>query len=215
MVGRRIKVYWPLDKAWYEGCVKSFDKATGKHLIQYDDDEEESLELAKEKIEWVRDSVKKLKRLRRGFSPPKHMVIEDDELAENVDEESGDVGDDSSDEDWGKNANEVVEDAEDRDEDMELDEEEDEDDWAKSSKGKSNKVKSGKRKLGSVERLGSAKKSNTGEEVGKRSFKISSSEPRNGFEAEKQSNGIDNVATGDGNERFASREAQKFRFLRE
>ncbi|KAL0435967.1 UNVERIFIED_CONTAM: DNA mismatch repair protein MSH6 [Sesamum radiatum] len=26
VVDRRIRVYWPLDKSWYEGCVKSFDK---------------------------------------------------------------------------------------------------------------------------------------------------------------------------------------------
>lgn len=35
------------------------------------------------------------------------------------------------------------------------------------------------------------------------------------FAVKKTSDGADNVPTGDASERFASREAQKFRFLRE
>lgn len=163
-----------MDKAWYEGCVKSFDKVTGKHLIRYDDDEEESLELAKEKIEWVQESVKMLKRLRRGFSDSK-MVIEDAEVEENVDdkvEESrgDDEGDnDSSDEDWGKNA--VIEDAEDGEEDMELDDEEDE--AERSNKKRSGKAETRKRKRGGGEKSGPAKKSKSGGQVGKGRLKVS------------------------------------------
>ncbi|PNY07972.1 DNA mismatch repair protein msh6-like [Trifolium pratense] len=44
-IGKRIKVYWPLEDAWYEGVVKSFDSVTSKHLIRYDDDEEESIDI--------------------------------------------------------------------------------------------------------------------------------------------------------------------------
>jgi DNA mismatch repair protein MSH6 len=65
-----------LDKAWYEGYVKSFDKDANKHLVQYDDAEEELLDLEKEKIEWVDESVKKkLRRLRRGSSDSKDGEI--------------------------------------------------------------------------------------------------------------------------------------------
>ena len=31
VVGHRIKVYWPLDDAWYEGVVTEFDAAPHKH----------------------------------------------------------------------------------------------------------------------------------------------------------------------------------------
>jgi hypothetical protein len=31
VVGHRIKVYWPLDDAWYEGVVTEFDAAPCKH----------------------------------------------------------------------------------------------------------------------------------------------------------------------------------------
>jgi DNA mismatch repair protein MSH6 len=80
-IGKRIKVYWPLDDAWYEGVVKSFDAVTNKHRIRYDDDEEESIDISKEKIEWLQDnSSKKLKRLRRSSSPIRKMVIEDNEV---------------------------------------------------------------------------------------------------------------------------------------
>ncbi|KAF7804917.1 DNA mismatch repair protein MSH6 [Senna tora] len=217
VVGRRIKVYWPLDKAWYEGCVRSFDKLTGKHLVLYDDDEEESLELAKEKIEWVQENVKKLKRLRRGFSASKRMVIEEDEGTENVgvrtDEGCGDDGDDddSSDEDWGKN--EIVDDAEDADEVMDL---EDEEDVAERSEVKrSGNFESKKRKLGGEEKLQPVKKSKSGVEFGQRSFKVWSTEPTSSSESKKAFIGIDNVATGDASERFVVRESQKLRFLRE
>lgn len=112
MIGKRVKVYWPLDKSWYEGSVKSFDGGSGKHLVQYDDAEEESLDLAKEKIEWIERSATKFRRLRRGVTASvTKMVIEEDgdspENLEDDDEENGNGnagGDDSSDEDWGKSA---------------------------------------------------------------------------------------------------------------
>lgn len=165
----------------YEGCVRSFDKLTGKHLVLYDDDEEESLDLAKEKIEWVQETGKKFKRLRRGFSASNQMVIEEVEGADNVDVGAEESHDDSSDEDWRKNENEVPEDAEDADEDMEL---EDEEDVAERPKGKrGGKFEPTKRKLGGGEKLGPAKRSKSAVEFVKGSFKVSSSEPTNNSES--------------------------------
>ncbi|KAK7337513.1 hypothetical protein VNO77_18092 [Canavalia gladiata] len=213
VVGRRIKVYWPLDKAWYEGLVKSFDNLTSKHLVRYDDDEEESLDLSKEKIEWLQDtSSTKLKRLRRGFPTIRKMVIEDEEVEESPKEEVEDDADDSNDEDWGKNA--VLEDAGDGpEEDTDL---EDEDDVGGRIKGKpSGKVKPRKRKLNGTEKAEPAKKSKSGWEVGKGAFKLSVLEPTSNLEITKTSNGTDNVATAETSERFASRDAQKLHFLRE
>ncbi|KAJ6680084.1 SISTER CHROMATID COHESION PDS5-LIKE PROTEIN [Salix purpurea] len=107
VVEKRVRVYWPMDKSWYEGCVKSYDDESKKHLIQYDDFEEELLDLSNEKIEWVEPCVKKFKRLRRGSLGFRKIVLEDEEM-ENVEGVNGGAGggragDDSSDEDWGKN----------------------------------------------------------------------------------------------------------------
>mmetsp|Transcript_7324 Transcript_7324/g.21778 ORF Transcript_7324/g.21778 Transcript_7324/m.21778 type:complete len:2162 (-) Transcript_7324:11-6496(-) len=39
VVGRRLKVWWPADEAWYSGGVASYDGE--RHAIQYDDGDEE------------------------------------------------------------------------------------------------------------------------------------------------------------------------------
>ncbi|PIA61132.1 hypothetical protein AQUCO_00300566v1, partial [Aquilegia coerulea] len=124
VVGKRIRVYWPLDDSWYEGYVKSLDDLSGKHLIQYDDAEEEVLDLNKEKIEWVEEEVKSFKRLKRNSGSVKSVLEEGDEsnegrksrrLNRNLvseklvfddedDDEEGEREDDSADEDWGKNS---------------------------------------------------------------------------------------------------------------
>lgn len=115
VVDKRIRVYWPLDKCWYEGCVKSFNEVSGKHLVQYDDADEELLNLSAEKIEWlVEEPPKRLRRLRK-FSLLEDKV-EEEKSFENVEE------DDPADEDWGKSAEkEAVE--EDVSENMDLDDE--------------------------------------------------------------------------------------------
>lgn len=113
VVERRIRVYWPLDKSWYEGCVKSFDKLSGKHLVLYNDFEEEMLNLSEENIEWVDgEPAKKLRRLR------KFSVVEDEE------DDTEKFEDDSEDEDWVENVEKAVMEEEDRLDDMDLDEEE-------------------------------------------------------------------------------------------
>ncbi|KAL2345471.1 hypothetical protein Fmac_006756 [Flemingia macrophylla] len=220
IVGRRIKVYWPLDNAWYEGSVKSFDALTSKHLVRYDDDEEESLDLSKEKIELLQDSSsKKLKRLRRGVPEVRKMVIDDDhddhvgveeESRQGGEEDANDdaADDDSDDEDWGNNA--ALEGAGDGDEDTDLEEEHE------GAKGKpSGNVESRKRKLSATVKQEYAKKSKSGVEVGKGAFKLSTFEPTSNLEIKKTSNGADNAVTVEASERFAAREAQKLRFLKE
>ncbi|XP_071690132.1 uncharacterized protein [Rutidosis leptorrhynchoides] len=56
LVGSRIKVWWPDDKMYYQGVVKSFDCNVKKHKVLYDDDEEEILDLKEEKWELVENS---------------------------------------------------------------------------------------------------------------------------------------------------------------
>eukprot|EP00252_Welwitschia_mirabilis_P016904 TRINITY_DN37652_c0_g1_i1.p1 TRINITY_DN37652_c0_g1~~TRINITY_DN37652_c0_g1_i1.p1 ORF type:complete len:448 (+),score=157.67 TRINITY_DN37652_c0_g1_i1:346-1689(+) len=50
IVGKGIQVFWPLDNAWYDGVVKSFDSKKKKHSIAYDDGDHEVLDLHKEKV---------------------------------------------------------------------------------------------------------------------------------------------------------------------
>ncbi|KAG7025713.1 Sister chromatid cohesion protein PDS5-like B-B [Cucurbita argyrosperma subsp. argyrosperma] len=49
LVGRRIKVWWPLDRKFYEGIIQSFDP------VSYDDGDEELLNLKKQKYEIIGD----------------------------------------------------------------------------------------------------------------------------------------------------------------
>jgi hypothetical protein len=44
MIGKKVRVFWPVDSSWYVGNVEQFDTNTGEHLLRYDDDD----------IEWVR-----------------------------------------------------------------------------------------------------------------------------------------------------------------
>ncbi|KAJ6833750.1 sister chromatid cohesion protein PDS5-like protein A [Iris pallida] len=62
LVGSRIKVWWPLDKAFYEGIVQSYDPQKKKHKILYDDDEIEILHLDKEKWELITSNYMPKKR---------------------------------------------------------------------------------------------------------------------------------------------------------
>lgn len=151
VINRRIKVYWPLDKSWYEGWVKSFDKMSAKHLVQYDDGEEEMLNISEEKIEWIEEpSKKKLRRLRRI------SVVDDEEEEDDFKE----LEDDSDDEDWGKKAQDEIVEDEDGLEDMDLEVENEE----SGSGGTRKKLSSRKRKMSEGEQMVSlaSKKSKTG-----------------------------------------------------
>lgn len=55
VVNLRIQVWWPMDKAFYPGTVKAFDPVSKKHKINYDDGEEEILNLRKERWEILDD----------------------------------------------------------------------------------------------------------------------------------------------------------------
>ncbi|KAI6674542.1 hypothetical protein NL676_002448 [Syzygium grande] len=207
---RRIRVYWPLDGAWYEGCVTSFDEGSGKHLVQYDDAEEELLDLGRERIEWIEESAKKFKRLRRGGS-----VVVPEKVVEDVESDEGgkDWEDDSSDEDWGKSAEkEAVEDAEDEDMEAEFVDEEDTDE---KSTGKS---RTRKRKVGEGSKSGSVKKNKTGGGVCNEGSKVSVVVTENKFNAcsttaQKTTNGLGSSLPTDASERFSIREAEKLCFL--
>ncbi|PWA73961.1 phospholipase-like protein [Artemisia annua] len=53
LVGKRIKVWWPADKKYYEGVVESYDCSKKRHKVSYDDGEVERLNLKCKKWELV------------------------------------------------------------------------------------------------------------------------------------------------------------------
>ncbi|XP_057429975.1 sister chromatid cohesion protein PDS5 homolog A-like [Lotus japonicus] len=74
LIGCRIKVWWPLDKQFYEGTVKSYDPSKRKHKISYDDGEVEELRLEKEHWELINKDPKPSKKLKPAKNPPFHEV---------------------------------------------------------------------------------------------------------------------------------------------
>ncbi|KAK9827616.1 hypothetical protein WJX81_006673 [Elliptochloris bilobata] len=51
-IGWRIGVWWRDDQCFYYGCVDAYDAGAGKHLVHYDDDVREWLDLRKERVDW-------------------------------------------------------------------------------------------------------------------------------------------------------------------
>ncbi|CAK8564487.1 unnamed protein product [Lathyrus sativus] len=65
LIGCRIKIWWPADKKFYGGTIKSHDCLKKKHVILYDDGDVEILRLDKERwklLDKGRKSTKKIKR---------------------------------------------------------------------------------------------------------------------------------------------------------
>ena len=56
LVGRRVKVFWSADNAWFQGSLSEFSGSSGKHLCEYDDGDQEWLELSNERYELVEQS---------------------------------------------------------------------------------------------------------------------------------------------------------------
>ncbi|KAL5199789.1 hypothetical protein ABZP36_020992 [Zizania latifolia] len=68
LVGKRIKVWWPLDKKFYEGVVESRDSSKRRHTVLYDDGDVEMLNLAKEKWEIIENDVSPVKERKKDHS---------------------------------------------------------------------------------------------------------------------------------------------------
>ncbi|KAK9832914.1 hypothetical protein WJX74_001631 [Apatococcus lobatus] len=89
-VGWRIAVHWKEDAKFYAGEVISFDTATGRHEVLYDDGEKEHISLTSEKVKWVLPSngtstaeprrVARSERspgVKRGRGRPRHHHLDD------------------------------------------------------------------------------------------------------------------------------------------
>ncbi|XP_010942111.1 sister chromatid cohesion protein PDS5 homolog C isoform X2 [Elaeis guineensis] len=59
LVGSRIKVWWPDDKAFYDGVVASFEPVLKKHKILYDDGDIEILSLKNERWKFILEDAGK------------------------------------------------------------------------------------------------------------------------------------------------------------
>ncbi|KAL3721148.1 hypothetical protein ACJRO7_005898 [Eucalyptus globulus] len=56
-IGRRIKVWWPLDEMFYDGLIQSYDPLMKKHKVLYDDGDKETLNLEKERWDFIEDDL--------------------------------------------------------------------------------------------------------------------------------------------------------------
>ncbi|KAL6600784.1 hypothetical protein ACP70R_045069 [Stipagrostis hirtigluma subsp. patula] len=230
-VGRRLRVYWPLDDAWYEGRVESYDGGSGRHRVKYDDGDKEEVDLGKERFEWAAGEeqtppsppARKLRRLRRmsDTAVAKSPAVTEDE-----------DGDSTEDEDWKKDAV-----AEDDSEEVELDDEEDEEEVVavRSRKGKprnslsmscsarstlgsglasaSGSAISNKRKKVDVASLDCAKKFSF--EAVNTTGKVESGVPMCCGRRDQTTAKVPVSLTGEAAERFGQRDAEKFKFLGE
>ncbi|XP_078438699.1 MUTS homolog 6 isoform X2 [Wolffia australiana] len=203
-VGRRIKVFWPLDKAWYEGQVKSFDRESGKHVILYDDAEEEALDLSAEKIQWIEESPRNFRRLRRRTSAVA-CLLPDASSAEDADSEKSDrllSGEDTmEDADFGDPADGDVSEGSDE---IELDVEDE------NRKGRERDCSaSRKRKKGKPDEIEASKKEKA--EVKSKKLNLNDASIINADRGNTVR--LDNALPSDAIERFGKREAEKFTFL--
>ncbi len=41
MIGKKVKVFWPVDEQWYTGIVQEYNKSSGEHKLMYPDGDEE------------------------------------------------------------------------------------------------------------------------------------------------------------------------------
>ncbi|CAA7388969.1 unnamed protein product [Spirodela intermedia] len=209
VIGRRLRVFWPLDKTWYEGQVKSFDREAGKHVVQYADAEEEVLDLGAERIEWVEESARSFRRLRRRTSVSESLLPDtvstgDTNTGEDVTEGSQTGEDTTEDEDWNEGSGEEIDKGSDE---MKLEEENSDggEEHPKTRRGKNSASK--KRKTGEADKVDPAKK----ERSDVNSKKLLSTFPV----GRNELHNTDKLLSSDAIERFGKRETEKFRFLGE
>lgn len=41
MIGKKVRVFWPVDNSWYKGIVQEYDETSGEHLLKYTDGDTE------------------------------------------------------------------------------------------------------------------------------------------------------------------------------
>ncbi|PON80970.1 Tudor domain containing protein [Trema orientale] len=70
LVGRRIKVWWPMDKTFYEGVVDSYDPIKKRHQVFYVDGDKETLNLKRQRWELIQHDASADEEKKIGLSGP-------------------------------------------------------------------------------------------------------------------------------------------------
>ncbi|CAH8388942.1 unnamed protein product [Eruca vesicaria subsp. sativa] len=60
LVGKRVKVWWPLDKTFYDGVIKSYNSLKKMHEVSYSDGDSEELNLKKERWEIISEEKEEI-----------------------------------------------------------------------------------------------------------------------------------------------------------
>ncbi|XP_024637720.1 sister chromatid cohesion protein PDS5 homolog A isoform X2 [Medicago truncatula] len=74
LIGCRIKIWWPTDKKYYGGTIKSYDSLKRKHVILYEDGDVEILRLEKERWELLDKGRKSTKIKRSSLETSGHKL---------------------------------------------------------------------------------------------------------------------------------------------
>jgi len=45
VIGKKVRVFWPVDHSWYIGTVQQYNAASGEHLLKYEDDDTEWVQI--------------------------------------------------------------------------------------------------------------------------------------------------------------------------
>lgn len=212
--------------AWYEGHVRSFNEESGKHVIQYDDAEEEFLDLDKEEIEWVEaERPRNLRRLRRTSGSISSAATTPLESGRAEAEEGSSKEASSDDEEWGRGSRR--DDTEDDSEDVELENEDDtEEDVATRSRRRvassSSKLSSrpGKRRKIAAEKMDCIRTVKFDDREYNTEYKTTVDARRCKVTHHANSSGrnqhldvVDFSLTDEVADRFGKRHAEKFKFL--
>ena len=99
LVGRRVSIYWDGDDQYFDGTIKEHAISTGKHLVLFDDGDQEWYDLAAETLKWldegiVRGSKRAGKQPQAGGWPGKRRCNDGKQAEVNNDEENDDNDDD-------------------------------------------------------------------------------------------------------------------------
>ena len=53
VVGKRVVVWWPLERDWFQGIITRFDKAKDSYTIKYDDDDLDVVHLPNDYVRFI------------------------------------------------------------------------------------------------------------------------------------------------------------------
>lgn len=67
MIGKKVRVFWPVDSSWYTGTVQQYDSNSGEHLLKYQDGD----------TEWVKIGENNTTGNAQDTSPPTASTTED------------------------------------------------------------------------------------------------------------------------------------------